>query len=60
MLGSDYPFPLGEDHPGELVETHAARRRAKDASWGSTHSSSGYRWSGFCESTSLVLRVYIH
>eukprot|EP01101_Sappina_pedata_P004323 TRINITY_DN180_c1_g1_i2.p1 TRINITY_DN180_c1_g1~~TRINITY_DN180_c1_g1_i2.p1 ORF type:complete len:341 (+),score=148.02 TRINITY_DN180_c1_g1_i2:731-1753(+) len=22
MLGSDYPFPLGEDHPGELVENH--------------------------------------
>jgi aminocarboxymuconate-semialdehyde decarboxylase len=20
MLGSDYPFPLGEAHPGELVE----------------------------------------
>lgn len=21
ILGSDYPFPLGEDHPGLLVET---------------------------------------
>lgn len=20
MLGSDYPFPLGEHHPGKLVE----------------------------------------
>jgi aminocarboxymuconate-semialdehyde decarboxylase len=20
-LGSDYPFPLGEDHPGELIES---------------------------------------
>jgi aminocarboxymuconate-semialdehyde decarboxylase len=20
MLGSDYPFPLGEHHPGELIE----------------------------------------
>jgi len=23
MLGSDYPFPLGEDHPGRLVESLA-------------------------------------
>ena len=21
MLGTDYPFPLGELHPGELVES---------------------------------------
>lgn len=21
ILGSDYPFPLGEDHPGQLVES---------------------------------------
>jgi len=21
MLGSDYPFPLGEQHPGELIES---------------------------------------
>jgi len=21
MLGSDYPFPLGEDHPGQLIES---------------------------------------
>jgi aminocarboxymuconate-semialdehyde decarboxylase len=20
-LGSDYPFPLGEEHPGELIES---------------------------------------
>jgi aminocarboxymuconate-semialdehyde decarboxylase len=20
MLGSDYPFPLGEHHPGKLIE----------------------------------------
>lgn len=22
MVGSDYPFPLGEDHPGKIIETH--------------------------------------
>ena len=21
MLGSDYPFPLGEHHPGKLIES---------------------------------------
>lgn len=21
MLGSDYPFPLGEHHPGKMIET---------------------------------------
>ena len=21
MLGSDYPFPLGEAHPGQLIES---------------------------------------
>ena len=21
ILGSDYPFPLGEHHPGKLIET---------------------------------------
>ena len=21
MLGSDYPFPLGESHPGQLIES---------------------------------------
>jgi aminocarboxymuconate-semialdehyde decarboxylase len=21
-MGSDYPFPLGEHHPGKLIETH--------------------------------------
>ncbi len=23
VLGSDYPFPLGEHHPGQLIETTA-------------------------------------
>jgi hypothetical protein len=23
-MGSDYPFPLGEHHPGECIETHPA------------------------------------
>jgi len=29
MLGSDYPFPLGEDHPGELIETGEFDRKTK-------------------------------
>lgn len=39
-LGSDYPFPLGEDHPGELlrsmVQAGAVDRAAADAMLGAT------------------------
>jgi len=27
LLGSDYPFPLGEWHPGEMIDTHLALSR---------------------------------
>lgn len=29
-MGSDYPFPLGEHHPGKLIETHIKDQQLKD------------------------------
>ena len=29
-MGSDYPFPLGEHHPGKLIETHITDQQLKD------------------------------
>lgn len=29
MLGSDYPFPLGEEHPGKLIKQHIADQTIK-------------------------------
>jgi aminocarboxymuconate-semialdehyde decarboxylase len=29
-LGSDYPFPLGEHHPGSLIETMSFSQEQKD------------------------------
>ena len=29
-MGSDYPFPLGEHHPGKLIETHIADQNLKE------------------------------
>lgn len=29
-MGSDYPFPLGEHHPGTLIETHITDQQLKD------------------------------
>ncbi len=29
-LGSDYPFPLGEHHPGEMIESMALDNRTRD------------------------------
>lgn len=29
-LGSDYPFPLGEQHPGHLIETHIPQKQLKE------------------------------
>lgn len=29
-MGSDYPFPLGEHHPGKLIETHITDLQLKD------------------------------
>jgi aminocarboxymuconate-semialdehyde decarboxylase len=30
-MGSDYPFPLGEHHPGKLIETHIRDRALQEA-----------------------------
>lgn len=29
-LGSDYPFPLGEQHPGKLIETHIQDKELRE------------------------------
>ncbi|WP_222165762.1 amidohydrolase family protein [Edaphocola aurantiacus] len=29
-MGSDYPFPLGEHHPGKLIETHIKDQQLKE------------------------------
>jgi len=29
-LGSDYPFPLGEQHPGKLIETHITNPQLRE------------------------------
>jgi aminocarboxymuconate-semialdehyde decarboxylase len=29
-LGSDYPFPLGEHHPGRMVENMALPRKVRN------------------------------
>jgi aminocarboxymuconate-semialdehyde decarboxylase len=29
-MGSDYPFPLGEHHPGKLIESMSYTQELKD------------------------------
>lgn len=42
MLGSDYPFPLGEHHPGKLIESVEDWEKSTKVRF-LPHQSSGYQ-----------------
>ena len=57
MLGSDYPFPLGEHHPGKLVESMDEFSQAEKV-----HTVHGHLDRQICNDTDMCMcaHAYLH